>query len=75
MNYEEKKKFLESYKFLDLHIDALLDEKKKWFDRALKIKQIYPTAECMRKVMTLEEEIDYNVDCLVDLRRNINKKI
>ncbi len=75
MNYEEKKKYLESYKFLDIHINALLDEKQVWYDRALKIKRQFPSAECLRKVMSLEEEINYNIDCLVDLRRDINRNI
>ena len=75
MNYEEKKKYLESYKFLDFHINALLEEKQMWYERALKIERIYPSAECLRKVISLEEEIDYNIDCLVDLRRNIYRII
>lgn len=78
MTYEEKKKHLEKYNILDAHIDVLIEEKRKWYDRALAVS----TPECgknateaIKKVVALEKEIDCSIDRLIDLRNEITEAI
>lgn len=79
MTYEEKKKYLNCFSTLDAHIDALIKEKEKWYNRALSIKytdfDVENAGNLLQKVTELEKEIDRNIDSLVDIREKITKDI
>lgn len=83
MNYEEKRKYLESFAYLDLEIEIKLCEKKKWLDRALKITQSesedIPVSTCtnriINKVIELERNIDELIDRVIDRRNFIVERI
>ena len=67
MTYGEKKVLLENYLTLDAEIDALINEKQKWYNRALKLKLDSQSIFALNKVISLEKEIDRKIDNLVDL--------
>lgn len=75
MTYGEKKVLLENYLTLDAEIDALINEKQKWYKRALKLKEDSQSVFALNKVISLEKEIDRKIDNLVDLRGAIYNSI
>lgn len=79
MTYEEKKKYLSCFSTLDAHIDALIKEKEKWYNRALSIKytdfDVDNVGNLLKKASELEKEIDKNIDALVDIREKITNDI
>ncbi len=78
MNYEDKRKYLESFAYLDLQVEELLCEKKKWLNRALGLKDgetERDTAALLEKVDALERQIDVMIDRIIDKRHTITKGI
>ncbi len=78
MNYEDKRKYLESFAYLDLQVEELLCEKKKWLNRALELKHgesEYDTATLLKKVDALEIQIDKMIDRIIEKRCVIIKGI
>lgn len=71
MNYEEKKSFFSRYRLIDSNINALLNEKHAWRQKALLIDKVCSGAKCIEKVIDLESEIDQEIDKLIDLRKSI----
>ncbi len=83
MNYEEKRKYLESFAYLDLQVEELLNEKRKWLNRALELTQsdcenvssAVHTNKILRKVDMLERKIDELIDQIIDKRTLIVERI
>ena len=75
MTYNEKIAVFESYMILDAYIDELLDEKEKWYSRALVLNKFGENKKSIEKVCFLEKRIDEKIDELVDLRQYINEAI
>lgn len=75
MTYNEKIVVLESYMILDAYIDELLDEKEKWYSRALMLNKFGDNKKSIEKVCYLEKRIDEKIDELIDLRQYINEAI
>lgn len=75
MTYNEKIAVFESYILLDAYIDELLDEKEKWYSRALALDKQAENKNSIGKVCYLEKKIDEKIDELVDLREYINTSI
>ena len=83
MNYEDKRKYLESYALLDLQVEELLNEKRKWLDRALDlsdsqcagVSSAVCTNNILRKVDALERKIDEQIDKLIERRNLIVERI
>ena len=74
MNYEDKRKYLESFAYLDLQVEELLCEKKKWLNRALELKgedSKHDTTASLKKVDALERQIDRTIDKIIDQRDTI----
>ena len=74
MTYDEKIRYLQRIVTLDAHIDALIKEKEKWYNRVLKLKSNeigeadVDSSAAIEKVIMLENEIEQNIDRLVDMR-------
>ena len=79
MNCEEKIKYLNQFSKLDAQIDALIKEKEKWYRRVLSIKKtdvdVDGSERMIKKVMSLEAEIEKSIDLIVDMRKNIVEAI
>lgn len=82
MTNREKKEYMLRYQILDREIDRLLDEQKKWRERAEKItpsysdmprggKQNDKVCEAVTQIVAIEERINREIDSLVQLRKNI----
>ena len=75
MTYDEKKQILETYMILDAYIDELIEEKDKWYSRALKLNNSEDCKQATDKVCLLEEKINCKIDELVDFREKVNSAI
>ena len=82
MNYNEKKNYLEIFAILDAKINALIAEKESWISRVLSLKSNsrddaadVESKALIKKIETLEREIEKSIDTLVDLREEILVKI
>lgn len=86
MTNQEKKKKLQSYRMLDLEIDRLLEEKSRWYAKAMKITPSYSdlpksggrvdrTQLCIEQVMRIEQEANDKIDALVQLKQEIETYI
>ncbi len=82
MTYNEKKELLEEFAYLDAQINAKIKEKEKWYSRLLSLKSNsreegidVDSSEILNKVVSLEKEIDKQIDDLIDKRSKIVEKI
>lgn len=81
------KEYLEQARFLDLHIDAKLEEVERLNALATKATSVYSDipgspsrdtakmAKTIEKIVDLENEINRDIDSLVDLKRDISNVI
>lgn len=79
------KEYLQQYKRLDTAINAKIEQKERLLSRvqyvspkggSLKDGQPYDKVGCITaKILTLEAEINADIDWLVDLQREIKKRI
>ena len=85
MTNEEKKAILKQYIGLEKRIARLLDEKKKWKEKAEAISPVYsdmPKAggcdkiqNAVCQIVDLEQDINREIDAQVDLRRRIEAAV
>lgn len=82
MTYNEKKEFLVNFSCLDAQINMKIKEKEKWFSRLLSLKSNsredgtdVESSEIFKKVVSLEKEIEKEIDDLIDFRSKIVEKI
>ena len=85
MTNEEKKAILKQYIGLEKRIARLLDEKKKWKEKAEAISPVYsdmPKAggcdkiqNAVCQIVDLEQDINREIDAQVDLRRQIEAAV
>lgn len=82
MTYNEKKELLNEFAYLDARINAKIKEKEKWYSRLLSLKSNsreegidVDSSEILNKVVSLEKEIDKQIDDLIDFRSKIVEKI
>lgn len=86
MTNREKKEYMLRYQILDREIDRLLDERKKWRERAEKITPSYSdmprggeqndkVCEAVTQIVEIEERINREIDSLVQLEKNIFRMI
>lgn len=85
MTNEEKKAILKQYIGLEKRIARLLDEKKKWKEKAEAISPVYSdmpksggcdkiqNAVC--QIVDLEQDINREIDAQIDLRRRIKAAV
>ena len=82
MTNAEKKAYLSQYKTLDRRINQLTEDLARWRARAEAISPVYSAmprsggngdkvAAAIEHIITLEQEINAEIDRLVDLRRTI----
>ena len=81
MTNGEKKAILMKYQDIERRINRLLDEKKRWEEKATSVSPVYSdmpkggtsdkvqTAVC--RIIELEQDIDREVDAQIDLRGKI----
>ena len=85
MTNEEKKAILKQYIGLEKRIARLLDEKKKWKEKAEAISPVYsdmPKAggcdkiqNAVCQIVDLEQDINREIDAQIDLRRRIKAAV
>ena len=85
MTNEEKKAILKQYIRLEKRIARLLDEKKKWEEKAEAISPVYsdmPKAgggdkiqNAVCQIVDLEQDINREIDAQIDLRRRIEAAV
>lgn len=85
MTNEEKKAILKQYIRLEKRIARMLDEKKKWEEKAEAISPVYsdmPKAggcdkiqNAVCQIVDLEQDINREIDSQVDLRRRIEAAV
>lgn len=85
MTNEEKKAILKQYIGLEKRIARLLDEKKKWKEKAEAISPVYsdmPKAggcdkiqNAVCQIVDLEQDINREIDAQIDLRRRIEAAV
>ena len=85
MTNEEKKAILKQYIRLEKRIARLLDEKKKWKEKAEAISPVYsdmPKAggcdkiqNAVCQIVDLEQDINREIDAQIDLRRRIKAAV
>lgn len=85
MTIADKKAMLKRYIGLEKRIARLIDEKKRWEEKATAISPIYSdmpkTAGCDKlqnavcRIVELEQDIDLEIDAQVDLRRRIETAV
>lgn len=86
MTNQEMIEYLKQYKTIDKHIDRLIEEKQRWFDRALKVTPTWsnmpkgsdgenPRELAICKMIDCEQEITQAIDDYIDLGREIKALI
>ena len=85
MTNEEKKAILKQYIGFEKRIARLLDEKKKWKEKAEAISPVYsdmPKAggcdkiqNAVCQIVDLEQDINREIDAQIDLRRRIKAAV
>ena len=85
MTNEEKKAILKQYIGLEKRIARMLDEKKKWKEKAEAISPVYsdmPKAggcdkiqNAVCQIVDLEQDINREIDAQIDLRRRIKAAV
>lgn len=85
MTNAEKKAVLARYRGSERRIARLIDEKKRWKEKAIAISPVYsdmPKAGgedkiqgAVCRIVELEQEIDMEIDAQVDLRRRIETAV
>lgn len=85
MTNGEKKAILMKYQDIERRINRLLDEKKRWEEKATSVSPVYSdmpkggtpdkvqTAVC--RIIELEQDIDREIDAQIDLRVKIEAAV
>lgn len=85
MTNAEKKAILSKYQAIERRISRLLDEKKRWEEKAKFVSPVYSdmpkggtsdkvqTAVC--RIIEIEQQLDQQIDAQVDLREKIEAAV
>ncbi|NMA37043.1 MAG: hypothetical protein GX942_01920 [Papillibacter sp.] len=87
MTRNEKRQYLSRYRFIDVEIKRLMEERDEWFARATRVTASYGgearhkssegdrLGDIVAKLCELDKMIDERVDALVDLRLELEAHI
>lgn len=88
MSFEETKRYLRKIRQMDNAIDAMIEDVKSYMDLATKTTgSIDPNAapstkenndkmaEIVGKIVDTKKAINYEIDCLIDYKRDVSKNL
>ena len=75
MTNGEKKAILMKYQDIERRINRLLDEKKRWEEKATSVSPVYSDMPKGGTIIELEQDFDREVDAQIDLRGKIEAAV